>query len=128
MAATEFSLEPHATDPIETVFRTICTELPVAESLPIFEQLRRSEARSMRGQPPLIWSQAEGFLVRDGYGNQWIDWSSGVLVGNAGHNHPRIMQALGERLASSKPLMTYVFAHQARANLATKLVELAPAP
>ncbi len=128
MAATEFSLEPRATDPIETVFRTICTDLPVAESLPIFEQLRRSEARSMRGQPPLIWSQAEGFLVRDGYGNQWIDWSSGVLVGNAGHNHPRIMQALEEHLASSKPLMTYVFAHQARANLAAKLVELAPAP
>ena len=126
MAAKEFPLEPRETEPIQTEFRTISTALPVPESIPIFEQLRSHEARSMRGQPPLIWSEADGFLVQDGYGNQWIDWSSGVLVGNAGHNHPRIVQALRDHLNTSKPIMTYLFAHQVRANLAVKLVELAP--
>lgn len=128
MAAIEFSLDPQTVDPVDTPFRRIQTALPVPDSLPLFQRLRGSEARSMRGQPPVVWAEAEGFLVRDGYGNQWLDWSSGVLVANAGHNHPRIKQALSEYLDSSAPIMTYCFAHEARAALVEKLVELAPDP
>ena len=128
MPAKEFSLEPQRVGPVNTPYRRIQTALPVPDSLPMFEQLRTHEARSMRGQPPVVWAEAEDILIRDGYGNQWLDWSSGVLVGNAGHNHPHIKQALSQYLDSSAPIMTYCFAHEARAALAARLVELSPDP
>lgn len=128
MPAREYSLEPRPTERIETAYRRIQTDLPVPESIPILERLRAHEARSMRGQAPLIWTDTEGFLVRDGYGNQWLDWSSGVLVGNTGHNHPRIKQALRDYLDSTAPIMTYCFAHEARAQLVERLASLAPDP
>ena len=53
----------------------------------------------MAAMPPVVWDEAEGFLVRDPYGNQWIDLTSGIVMANAGHAHPRIAQALRETSA-----------------------------
>ena len=47
----------------------------------------------MRGQPPVVWDRAEGFQVHDAWGNRWIDWSSGVLIANAGHGRREIAEA-----------------------------------
>jgi 4-aminobutyrate aminotransferase / (S)-3-amino-2-methylpropionate transaminase / 5-aminovalerate transaminase len=99
----------------------------VPESLPILEELRRSEPRSMSGQPPVVWQRAEGFTVADPWGNRWIDWSSGVLIANAGHGHPAIVAAL--RSLIDRPLLaTYVFPHEGRATLARMLREISPDP
>ena len=46
----------------------------------IDQVMRVAEPIAMQGQPPVIWDRAEGFQVFDRWGNQWIDWSSGVLV------------------------------------------------
>lgn len=123
----EYSLEPVATAAVNTKYRTIKTPLPVPESLPLFERLRRSEPRSMSGQPPIIWQSAEGFTVSDPYGNRWIDWSSGVLITNAGHGHPRIKAKLREMVDQSL-LATYVFVHQGRIELTEALQALSPDP
>lgn len=122
-----YNLTPVAVPPVNTRYRTICTHLPVPESLPIFEELRRTEPQSMSGQPPIIWHRAEGATVADPWGNRWIDWSSGVLITNAGHGHPAIRDAV--RAVLDRPLMaTYVFPHADRATLTAKLCRLAPEP
>jgi 4-aminobutyrate aminotransferase / (S)-3-amino-2-methylpropionate transaminase / 5-aminovalerate transaminase len=54
----------------------------------------------MRGQPPVVWDRAEGFQVHDAWGNQWIDWSSGVLITNAGHGREEIVDAVAAQAAS----------------------------
>jgi len=126
MAGGKYTLQPQAVPQVHTQYRTIRTALPVPESLPILEELLRAEPRSMAGQPPIVWHRAEGFQVEDRWGNRWIDWSSGVLVTNVGHGHPKIRAAIGE--LTQRPLLaTYVFPHEARARLAKKLVELSPA-
>ena len=123
----EYSLEPLAVEPVNTKYRKIVTKLPVPESLPVFETLSRSETRAMMGMPPIVWDTADGFLVRDRWGNQWIDFSSGVLVTNAGHGHPKIRAALKEEV--EKGLLTsYVFVHENRARLTGALQGLAPDP
>jgi len=38
----------------------------------------------MSGMSPVVWNHAEGFQVRDGYGNKWIDFTSSVVLTNAG--------------------------------------------
>ncbi len=60
----------------------------------MLEKLRRYEPQSMSGQPPVVWDRAEGIQVFDRWGNTWLDWSSGVLVANAGHSHPKVRQAI----------------------------------
>jgi len=121
----KYTMTPTDVPRIETKYRRIVTKLPVPESLPIFEQLAEYEPRSMQGQPPVIWHRAEGVQVFDPWGNAWLDWSSGVLITNAGHAHPAIREAVREML--DRPLLsTYVFPHAARAELCKLLGELAP--
>jgi 4-aminobutyrate aminotransferase/diaminobutyrate-pyruvate transaminase/4-aminobutyrate aminotransferase/(S)-3-amino-2-methylpropionate transaminase len=123
----EYDLTPVAVPAVQTKYRTIRTPLPVPESLPVFEELKRSEPRSMMGQPPIVWHRAEGCTISDRWGNRWIDWSSGVLITNAGHGRPEIAAAL--RRAIDAPLhATYVFVHEGRATLTRMLRELSPDP
>ena len=123
----EYDLTPVHVPKIKTRFRSIRTAIPVPASLPIFEELRRSEPRSMAGQPPILWHKAENFTVSDKWGNRWIDWSSGVLITNAGHGRKEIVRAVKQ--TASRPLLaTYVFAHENRAMLARMLREISPDP
>ena len=89
-----YDLTPVAVPLVETKYRSIKTRIPVPESLPLFESLRQTEPPSMSGQPPIIWDKAEGCIVSDPWGNRWIDWSSGVLITNAGHGRSEIRDAL----------------------------------
>ncbi len=126
MASKEFSIEPRPVKPVDTRYRTIKTPtLPARESLPVLQMLRDNEPFSMRGQPPVVWDRAEGFQVWDANGNCWLDWSSGVLVANAGHGRKEVREAVIAE--ASRPLLhTYCFPSEARARLAAKLVEVAP--
>jgi 4-aminobutyrate aminotransferase-like enzyme len=121
----EFNIVPQPGPRIETKYRRILTPLPHPDSVAILEKLRRFEPQSMRGQPPLVWDRAEGFQVYDKYGNMWLDWSSGVLVANAGHGDPEIRQAIIDQVNSGL-LHNYVFPSEVRARLVECLAKLAP--
>jgi 4-aminobutyrate aminotransferase / (S)-3-amino-2-methylpropionate transaminase / 5-aminovalerate transaminase len=121
----EFNTSPVSVPRIETKFRRIATPLPHPDSLPTLEKLRRFEPQSMRGQPPLVWDRAEDIFVYDKHGNRWLDWSSGVLVANAGHGAPEIKQAILAQVESGL-LHNYCFPSQERAELVEALAALAP--
>lgn len=122
-----YDLTPVKVKVIKTKNRIIRTMLPVPESLPIFEELKKSEPRSMSGQPPIIWHRAEGFHVYDKWGNKWLDWSSGVLIANAGHGRAEIKNKLKE-IIDQGLLATYVFVHEGRADLVRELRLISPDP
>jgi len=127
MSEAKYDLTPLEVPQLRTKYRRIRTPIPVPESLPIFQALQDSEPQSMMGQPPVVWDKAEGFQVADRWGNLWIDWSSGVLITNAGHGRKEIRRAL--EAALKKPLLsTYVFVHEQRAELTRALQALAPNP
>ena len=125
--AKEYSLVPKRVARIETPLRRMVTDFPVPESIPILEKLQAYEPVAMRGQPPVVWDRAEGFQVYDAWGNQWIDWSCGVLITNAGHGRPEIIEAV-QREAQSKLLTNYCFPSEIRARLAEKLCAILPEP
>ncbi len=120
-------LKPKQVRKVETRYRRIVTDIPVPESLPILEKLRANEPRSMSGQPPVIWDRAEGICVFDRWGNQWLDWSSGVLVTNAGHAHPRIRKAIIQQVEHGL-LHNYCFPSEIRARLVEAIAQRAPEP
>jgi 4-aminobutyrate aminotransferase/(S)-3-amino-2-methylpropionate transaminase len=125
--AREFTLVPQTVGRIETQYRRITTRLPVPESIPTLETLYQYEPQAMRGQPPVVWHRAEGFQVYDAWGNQWIDWSSGVLIANAGHGRKEIAEAIAHQ-ASAHLLTSFSFANQPRAQLVERLVSILPEP
>lgn len=121
----EFSIVPRDVARVETKYRRIATKLPHPDSLPTLERLRKYEPISMRGQPPLVWEKAEDISVYDKYGNRWLDWSSGVLVTNAGHGAPEVRQAIIDQVNSGL-LHSYVFPNEERAELVEMLANVAP--
>jgi 4-aminobutyrate aminotransferase / (S)-3-amino-2-methylpropionate transaminase / 5-aminovalerate transaminase len=123
----KYNLIPVDVPKVSTRYRKIKTKLPVPESLRIFRILSESEPESMMGQPPVIWDKAEGFQIYDKWGNKWLDWSSGVLITNAGHGRKQIIKAL-QGLLDRKLLSTYVFVHEKRAELTKMLQGLSPDP
>jgi len=121
----EFDLTPRTVPLVTTKYRRVATQLPHPESVATIERLQRFEPRSMSGQPPVVWHEAEDFVVRDRHGNQWLDWTSGVLVANVGHSAPEVRDAIIEQ-ARSGLLHHYCFAAEPRAELVERLARLAP--
>lgn len=122
-----YELVPRPVPRVETKYRRIVTELPVPESIPVLESLAAHEPLAMQGQPPVVWDRATGVQVHDRWGNTWLDWSSGVLVANAGHGRPEIIDAIVKQ-AQHGLLTNYAFPSELRAQLAQRLSELMPAP
>ena len=121
----EFSIEPKEVAGVDTKYRRIQTKLPAPGSVATLEALRKVEPISMRGQPPVVWDRAEDVQVYDKHGNMWLDFSSGVLVANAGHGMPEVRKAIIDQVESGL-LHNYCFPSEERAELATFLVDLAP--
>lgn len=121
----EFDITPRQVPPVSTKYRHIATRIPHPDSLPTLEKLRAFEPISMRGQPPIVWDRAEDIFVFDKYGNRWLDWSSGVLVTNAGHAAPEICEAIGAQV-KQRLIHSYVFPNERRAELAECLAGVAP--
>ncbi|MEC7923157.1 MAG: aminotransferase class III-fold pyridoxal phosphate-dependent enzyme [Planctomycetota bacterium] len=120
-----YSLEPEEVPQVDTPHRRILTAQPAPEAVEVFRRLNAVEPSSMSCQPPVLWDRAVGYNVEDAFGNRWMDWSSCVLVANAGHGHPLVQERVGEIL--QKPLLaSFVFAHEARAELCERLAALAP--
>jgi 4-aminobutyrate aminotransferase-like enzyme len=120
-----FTGQPNNVKPVHTKYRKIVTAIPAPGSVEILERLKQYEPRSMGGQPPIVWDRAQGIHVFDRFGNMWMDWSSGVLVTNAGHAHPKIAAAIAEQL--NKPLLTnYCFPSEIRSKYVEALAKVSP--
>lgn len=127
MNGKTFEMTPKKVPYVKTKHRCICTPIPVPESAPIIESLRKYEPVSMSGQPLVVWDHAEGYNVYDKYGNKWIDFSSGVMIANVGHGNPEVQKAV--RAVVDKPLMcTYLFPSEERAKAAEAIVGVSPVP
>ncbi len=75
-------------------------------------------------QAPIVWDHAAGCRVWDVDGNEYIDWTSGVLVTNVGHCHPQHVEYIREQ--AGRLLNPYDFPTPERVTLARRLVELTP--
>lgn len=102
----------------------IITELPGPNSRAFLEKSRKYEPQSMSDQVPLVWDHAEGVHITDVDGNEFLDWTSGVLVTNVGHSHPRYVSEVKDQ--ADKLINCYDFLSQPRADLAEKLVSITP--
>jgi adenosylmethionine---8-amino-7-oxononanoate aminotransferase len=77
-------------------------------------------------EEPLMIERAEGSDLIDDEGNRYIDGVSSLWCNVHGHRHPRIDDAVREQLDRVAHSTMLGLSHPAAADLAAKLVELAP--
>ncbi len=126
--AALFELKPRETKPIETKNRCIKTPIPVPESLPLLREMEALEPDLQMFQPPIVWHHSEdGYKICDPYGNKWIDFSSSILISNAGHGNPVICDAI--RKVVDKPMLdAFNFATEERVEAAREFMSVCPIP
>ena len=125
MAGKGFSHEPVFVDKISTKYRTIKTEIPVPESIPLLKKMYSLESRAMHGQIPVIWDRAEGYQIYDAWGNVWLEFTSTIFVANSGHGNKKIIESLKKVL--NKPLLhTYTYASKERIDYLDFLIKNTP--
>jgi len=125
---TASPLQPRPVARVETRYRRIVTELPAPASIPVLEKLEKHELRAMGGQPLVVWDRAEGFQVYDASGNCWLDFSSGVLITNAGHGRQEIVDAIKAQVELSKALNMLITVQQEKETAAARLNALRNKP
>lgn len=88
------------------------------------EVSQRFEPACMNWQAPVVWDHGRGAEIWDVEGKHYYDWTSGVLVANVGHAHPKLAAAIGEQ--ARRLLNPFDFPTPERLSLAQKLIERTP--
>jgi len=102
----------------------VCTPIPGPRSKELIDRWRRVEADTTGYQAAVVWDRARGCTVTAVDGNTFLDWTSGVLVTNVGHCHPRLVAAICE--ATGELLNNYECPRRRRVLAAEKLVGVLP--
>ncbi len=69
--------------------------------------------------------EAEGCIIKDSEGKEYIDCLGGYGVFSLGHRHPKVVKAVEEQL-HRMPLSSKIFLNSPQAKLAERLAQLAP--
>lgn len=85
---------------IDTKYRKIVTKIPSPEALEVMNTLKEIEPRSMQGFLPVVYHKAKDFQVYDESGNMFLDFSSAVVLTNAGHANPIVKEYIQKQLDS----------------------------
>ena len=70
---------------------------PGPKSRAIIKQYEAWGAPSLSRIYPLVVDSADGCIIRDVDGNEFIDFSSGLGIMNVGHCHPKIVEAVKQQ-------------------------------
>jgi 4-aminobutyrate aminotransferase / (S)-3-amino-2-methylpropionate transaminase / 5-aminovalerate transaminase len=109
---------------MESKFTDVHTSLPGPKSRELMERWGKAETQTTGIQAPIAVDRGEGAIIFDVDGNRFIDWTSGVLVANVGHCHPKLVASVQQ--ASQKILNCYEYPTEYRVAAAEKLVASAP--
>jgi len=75
---------------------------------------------------PLVVESGMGCMVRDVDGNEFIDFNSGLVCLNVGHNHPKVVAAIKNQCDRFLHYSNTDFFYAEVINLAEKLVDITP--
>jgi 4-aminobutyrate aminotransferase / (S)-3-amino-2-methylpropionate transaminase / 5-aminovalerate transaminase len=104
----------------------IRTEIPGPRSRALLERERNAIARPLIVHLPIFAERAENATVTDVDGNVFVDFAGGVGVINAGHAHPRIVEAVADQAARFLHTDFTVVPYEPAIELAERLCALAP--
>jgi adenosylmethionine-8-amino-7-oxononanoate aminotransferase len=75
---------------------------------------------------PLMLVEGRGCVLRDQFGNEYLDGNASIWTNVHGHNHPIINEAIAEQLGKVAHTSFLGFTHEPAIRLAKELVDLVP--
>jgi len=75
---------------------------------------------------PLMLVEGRGCMLRDQFGNEYLDGNASIWTNAHGHNHPAINAAITEQLGKVAHTSFLGFTHEPAIRLAKELVDLVP--
>ena len=96
-----------------------------SKSKRIAAELHRLEPASLSHFSPIVWKRAQGHIVTDVEGNRWIDFTSAIMLANAGHANPHVIKAIKKQL-DAKLVHSYCYPTEIRLQAVRKLLEVSP--
>lgn len=82
--------------------------------------------RQFKSKPRLL-NSAKGMYYQSADGREILDGTAGLWCVNAGHNHPKIIEAIQKQAATLDFAPTFQMAHPLAFQAASKLAEMSPA-
>jgi 4-aminobutyrate aminotransferase / (S)-3-amino-2-methylpropionate transaminase / 5-aminovalerate transaminase len=104
----------------------IRTEVPGPRSRDLAERERNAVARPLLVHLPIFAQKAENATITDVDGNVFVDFAGGVGVINAGHAHPRVVEAIAEQAQQFVHTDFTVVPYETYVALAERLCNLVP--
>jgi 4-aminobutyrate aminotransferase / (S)-3-amino-2-methylpropionate transaminase / 5-aminovalerate transaminase len=104
----------------------IQTEVPGPESKRLAEREARAVAAPLRAHLPIFAAAAENATITDVDGNVFVDFAGGVGVVNAGHAHPRVVEAVVDQAGRFLHTDYTVVPYETYVELAERLCALVP--
>ena len=104
----------------------IRTEIPGPRSRALAERERRVIAHPLLVHLPIFAERAENATITDVDGNVFVDFAGGVGVVNAGHGHPRIVDAVVEQASRFLHTDFTVVPYEPAIALAERLCAIVP--
>ncbi|MDM5330579.1 4-aminobutyrate--2-oxoglutarate transaminase [Neobacillus sp. CF12] len=111
---------------MEKKFVKQLTEIPGPKSKEIVERRNKYVPKGISNNCHSFVKKAQGALVEDVDGNQYIDFAGAIGTVNVGHSHPRIVRALQEQASQFIHTGFNVMMYESYINLAERLCHLTP--
>jgi len=97
------------------------------ETLDTVEKYRRYvNTSAVKGIEPIVVERAEGAVVTDRDGREFLDCFAGIAVVNAGHRNPEVLDAVRAQLDKLVHCCSYLYYVEPVADLAEQLAEATP--
>jgi len=90
------------------------------------ERRNRHVPRGVGNLNPLFIAKAEGALLTDVDGREYIDFAGGIGVNNVGHRHPKVLAAIREQLEAYVHPCFHVMMYEPYVQLAERLNQIVP--
>ena len=102
------------------------TDLITTEKRHLWHPFTPMQAWCEEGHEPLLLNEANGCVLRDQHGREYLDGNSSIWTNIHGHNHPTINAAIRAQLERVAHTSFLGFSHEPAIRLGAELVELLP--
>jgi 4-aminobutyrate aminotransferase / (S)-3-amino-2-methylpropionate transaminase / 5-aminovalerate transaminase len=82
----------------------------------------------MKAVQPVVVASAEGCIIRDASGKEYLDCFAGISVVNAGHCNPKVIAAAKAQMDKLVHCASYIYYSPATGALAEKMAQIMPSP
>ena len=82
----------------------------------------------MKAVQPVVVASAEGCVIHDASGKDYLDCFAGISVVNAGHCNPKVIAAAKAQMDKLVHCASYIYHSPATGELAEKLAQIMPSP